>query len=190
MQRNTFPTLKNKFVPPDARARGCACAAQHVLVRGRGCARKRTCASMQSCRASSVPRTGYGDDEAAREAAGKAALLRAKESLSTGWRARLCYTQRVRLAAVSSRLRGVRQRVQAVGSARECAREKRTPRAGPRLSQSHVRRSLSIFFTLQKVSFSFASRLSPSHITSDFSTPCKVVGFMNGNSRSSHTYTI
>ena len=31
----------------------------------------------------------YGDDEAAREAAGKAALLRSKESLSTGWRARL-----------------------------------------------------------------------------------------------------
>ena len=30
--------------------------------------------------------------------------------------------ERVRLAAVSSRLRGVRQRVQAVGSARECAR--------------------------------------------------------------------
>ena len=71
-------------------------------------------------------RAVYGDDEAAREAAGKAALLRAKESLSTGWRARLCYTQRVRLAAVSSRLRGVRQRVQAVGSARECARERAT----------------------------------------------------------------
>ena len=69
----------------------------------------------------SKQRAVYGDDEAAREAAGKAAfrLLRAKESLSTGWRARLCYTQRVRLAAVSSRLRGVRQRVQAVGSARE-----------------------------------------------------------------------
>ena len=29
-------------------------------------------------------RAAYGDDEAAREAAGKAALLRAKESLSTG----------------------------------------------------------------------------------------------------------
>ena len=74
----------------------------------------------------SKQRAAYGDDEAAREAAGKAALLRAKESLSTGWRARLCYTQRVRLAAVSSRLRGVRQRVQAVGSARECARERAT----------------------------------------------------------------
>ena len=74
----------------------------------------------------SKQRAAYGDDEAAREAAGKAALLRAKESLSTGWRARLCYTQRVRLAAVSSRLRGVHQRVQAVGSARECARERAT----------------------------------------------------------------
>ena len=57
-------------------------------------------------------RAAYGDDEAAREAAGKAALLRAKESLSTGWAARLCCEQRGRLAAVSSRLRGVRQRVQ------------------------------------------------------------------------------
>ena len=43
----------------------------------------------------SKQRAAYGDDEAAREAAGKAALLRAKESLSTGWRARLCYKQRV-----------------------------------------------------------------------------------------------
>jgi hypothetical protein len=34
-------------------------------------------------------RATYGDDEEAREAAGKAALLRAKESLSTGWAARL-----------------------------------------------------------------------------------------------------
>ena len=38
-------------------ARGCVCAARHVLVRGRRCARKRTRASTQSCRASSVPRT-------------------------------------------------------------------------------------------------------------------------------------
>ena len=74
----------------------------------------------------SKQRAAYGDDEAAREAAGKAALLRAKESLSTGWRARLCYKQRARLAAVSSRLGGVRQRVQAVRSARECARERAT----------------------------------------------------------------
>ena len=41
-----------------------------------------------------------GDHEAAREATGKAASLRAKESLSTGWAARLCCEQRVRLAAV------------------------------------------------------------------------------------------
>ena len=37
----------------------------------------------------SRPKYAYGDDEAAREAAGKAALLRAKKSLSTGWAARL-----------------------------------------------------------------------------------------------------
>ena len=49
-----------------------------------------------------------GDHEAAREAA------------------RLCCEQRVRLATVSSQLRGVRQRVQAVGSARVCARERAT----------------------------------------------------------------
>ena len=74
----------------------------------------------------SKQRAAYGDDEAAREAAGKAALLRAKKSLSTGWAARLCCEQRGRLAAVSSRLLGVRQRVQAVGSARKCARERAT----------------------------------------------------------------
>ena len=74
----------------------------------------------------SRPKYAYGDDEAAREAAGKAALLRAKKSLSTGWAARLCCEQRGRLAAVSSRLLGVRQRVQAVGSARKCARERAT----------------------------------------------------------------
>ena len=65
-------------------------------------------------------RAAYGDDEAAREAAGKAALLRAKESLSTGWAVRLGCEQRGRLAAaVQRQLRGVRQRVQTVVSARE-----------------------------------------------------------------------
>ena len=55
-------------------------------------------------------RAAYGDDEAAREAAGKAALLRAKESLSTGWAARLCCEQRGRLAAARlPQLRGVRK---------------------------------------------------------------------------------
>ena len=72
-------------------------------------------------------RAAYGDDEAAREAAGKAALLRAKESLSTGWAARLCCEQRGRLAAARlPQLRGVRQRVLAVESARECAPERAT----------------------------------------------------------------
>ena len=73
-------------------------------------------------------RAAYGDDEEAREAAGKAALLRAKESLSTGWAVRLGCEQRGRLAAaVQRQLRGVRQRVQTVVSAQECARE-REPR--------------------------------------------------------------
>jgi hypothetical protein len=72
-------------------------------------------------------RATYGDDEEAREAAGKAALLRAKESLSTGWAVRLGCEQRGRLAAaVQRQLRGVRQRVQTVVSARECARERAT----------------------------------------------------------------
>ena len=75
----------------------------------------------------SKQRAAYGDDEAAREAAGKAALLRAKKSLSTGWAARLCCEQRGRLAVVSSRLLGVRQRVQAVDSRPESAHE-REPR--------------------------------------------------------------
>ena len=105
-------------------ARGCACAARRVLVRGRCCASKRARAFTPSCRASIVPRTAT-NDEAAREAAGKAALLRAKESLSTGWAARLCCEQRGRLAAARlPQLRGVRQRVLAVESARECAPER------------------------------------------------------------------
>ena len=44
--------------------------------------RKSACARAQSCRASIVPRTATR--EAAREVASKVALLRAKESLSTG----------------------------------------------------------------------------------------------------------
>ena len=109
------------------------CAARRLRLRVRRPTRPRTWQVLHAqedgrvyAELQSKQRAVYGDDEAAREAAGKAALLRAKESLSTGWRARLCYTQRVRLAAVSSRLRGVRQRVQAVGSARECARERAT----------------------------------------------------------------
>ena len=103
-----WPRSEHRGAPRDAR--GCACAARHVLVRGRCCASRRARAFTPSCRASIVPRR-YGDDEAAREAAGKAALLRAKESLSTGWAARLCCEQRGRLvAAWPCRLRGVRQR--------------------------------------------------------------------------------
>ena len=57
-------------------------------------------------------RDAYGDNEEAREAAGKAALLRAKALHSPGWAARLRCEERGRLAAASvRRLRGVRQQV-------------------------------------------------------------------------------
>ena len=49
-------------------------------------------------------RATYGDDEEAREAAGKAALLRAKESLSTGWAARLATWREAVLAVRAPRL--------------------------------------------------------------------------------------
>jgi hypothetical protein len=48
-------------------------------------------------------RATYGDDEEAREADGRAALLRAKESLSSGWAVRLGCEQRGRLAAAVQR---------------------------------------------------------------------------------------
>jgi len=60
-------------------------------------------------------RAAYGDWEEAREAAGKAALLRAKALHSPGWAARLRCEERGRLAAASvRRLRGVRQQVHRV----------------------------------------------------------------------------
>ena len=60
-------------------------------------------------------RAAYGDNEEAREAAGKAALLRAKALHSPGWAARLRCEERGRLAAASvRRLRGVRQQVHRV----------------------------------------------------------------------------
>ena len=109
--------------PHDARGRACAAPTpprpSQVLREQEGV---RGYTELQS-----KHRATYGDDEEAREAAGKAALLRAKESLSTGWAARLGCEQRGRLAAaVQRQLRGVRQRVQTVVSARECARERAT----------------------------------------------------------------
>ena len=102
--------------PHDARGRACAAPTpprpSQVLREQEGV---RGYAELQS-----KHRAAYGDDEEAREAAGKAALLRAKESLSTGWAARLGCEQRGRLAAaVQRQLRGVRQQVQTVVSARE-----------------------------------------------------------------------
>ena len=110
--------------PHDARGRACAAPTtpprpSQVLREQEGV---RGYAELQS-----KHRAAYGDDEEAREAAGRAALLRAKESLSTGWAVRLGCEQRGRLAAaVQRQLRGVRQRVQTVVSARECARERAT----------------------------------------------------------------
>ena len=66
-------------------------------------------------------RAAYGDNEEAREAAGKAALLRAKALLSSAWVARLRCEERGRLAAAGRlvaapvrRFRGVRQQVHRV----------------------------------------------------------------------------
>ena len=76
--------------PHDARGRACAAPTpprpSQVLREQEGV---RGYAELQS-----KHRAAYGDDEEAREAAGRAALLRAKESLSTGWAARLCCEQR------------------------------------------------------------------------------------------------
>eukprot|EP00964_Phaeocystis_antarctica_P040573 scaffold23199_cov69-Phaeocystis_antarctica.AAC.1 len=58
----------------------------------------------------------------------QAALLRAKDSLSTGWRARLCCKQRGRLAAASSQLRGLCQLARP-----ESARERKPRTRGPGL---------------------------------------------------------
>ena len=107
--------------------RGCACAARRILVRVTWQVLREQEGARVYSELQSKHRAAYGDDEAAREAAGKAALLRAKESLSTGWAARLCCEQRGRLAAARlPQLRGVRQRVLAVESARECAPERAT----------------------------------------------------------------
>ena len=71
--------------PHDARGRACAAPTpprpSQVLREQEGV---RGYTELQS-----KHRATYGDNEEAREAAGKAALLRAKESLSTGWAARL-----------------------------------------------------------------------------------------------------
>ena len=75
------------------------------VARARGRARLRRAAEQAACCVRRRPTRRL-----AREAAGKAALLRAKESLSTGWAARLCSEQRGRFA-VSSQLRRLRQTI-------------------------------------------------------------------------------
>ena len=82
--RRTRPEVVR--APPDASSYVAGVA------RARGRARLLRAAEQASCR---IRRRRGGS----REAAGKAALLRAKESLSTGWAARLCCEQRGRVAA-------------------------------------------------------------------------------------------
>ena len=64
-------------------------------------------------------KTKFGDDDAAREAAGSAAMLRAKELLQSG------STWRKSAKLMPRKLIGVRERVHTVGSARKCARDSR-----------------------------------------------------------------
>ena len=110
-------------------ARGCACAARRVLVHGRCCASKRARAFTPSCRASIVPRT-VTTRRLARPLARRRIAPSQGVALNRlgGTRlAALCCEQRRRLAAARlPQLRGVRQRVLAVESARECAPERAT----------------------------------------------------------------
>ena len=75
------------------------------VARARGRARLRRAAEQAACRVRRRPTRRL-----ARPLARRPALLRAKESLSTGWAARLCSEQRGRFA-VSSQLRRVRQAI-------------------------------------------------------------------------------
>eukprot|EP00964_Phaeocystis_antarctica_P078687 scaffold48954_cov82-Phaeocystis_antarctica.AAC.3 len=89
-QKQPAPSAEVRRTTPEV---VCAPPDMHPRTRQVLRARKRTRASTYA-ELQSKQRAAYGDDEAAREAAGKAALLRAKKSLSTGWAARLCCEQR------------------------------------------------------------------------------------------------
>lgn len=84
-------------------------------------------------------RAAYGDNEEAREAAGKAALLRAKALHSPGWAARLRCEERGRLAAASvRRLRGVRQQVHRARARESHGPWRKRERERPRLQSVSV----------------------------------------------------
>jgi hypothetical protein len=90
------------------------------VARARGRARLRRAAEQASC---GVRRRGGGP----RGRLEGGVALSQGVALKTGWAVRLGCEQRGRLAAaVQRQLRGVRQRVQTVVSARECARERAT----------------------------------------------------------------
>ena len=99
------------------RAQRCAARLNKLCMRLRhACVRRQVSREQEGLRAYAElqrkHRDAYGDNEEAREAAGKAALLRAKALHSPGWAARLRCEERGRLAAASvRRLRGVRQQV-------------------------------------------------------------------------------
>ena len=102
------------------RAQRCAARRNKLCMRLRhACVRRQVTSESEGLRAYAElqrkHRAAYGDNEEAREAAGKAALLRAKALHSPGWAARLRCEERGRLAAASvRRLRGVRQQVHRV----------------------------------------------------------------------------
>ena len=98
------------------RAQRCAARLNKLCMRLRhACVRRQVSREQEGLRAYAElqrkHRAAYGDNEEAREAAGKAALLRAKALHSPGWAARLRCEERGRLAAASvRRLRGKKLR--------------------------------------------------------------------------------
>ena len=106
-------------------ARGCACAARRVLVRGRCCASKRARAFTPSCRASIVPHTAT-TRRLARPLARRRCSEPSSRSQPVGRHASAVSSEGALRLRGRGRLRGVRQPVQAVDLARECAPERAT----------------------------------------------------------------
>ena len=106
------------------RAQRCAARLNKLCMRLRhACVRRQVSREQEGLRAYAElqrkHRDAYGDNEEAREAAGKAALLWAKALHSPGWAARLRCEERGPSASVR-RLRGVRQQEKFT----ECERER------------------------------------------------------------------
>ena len=112
--------VRHRQKEPAPSAERCAARRNKLCMRLRhACVRRQVTSELEGLRAYAElqrkHRAAYGDNEEAREAAGKAALLRAKALHSPGWAARLRCEERGRLAAASvRRLRGVRQQVHRV----------------------------------------------------------------------------